>query len=82
MKPIPLERRIKTCAVWAYECRGGDKGATVWFVSREVIDEMPPGGEGVCVKVGNQWLPAVVDRTQLVAVDGMLERDVMSDNAG
>jgi hypothetical protein len=69
-------------AVWAYECRGGDEGATVWYVSRAAIDEMPPGVRGVCVKVGSQWLPAEVDRTQPIAVDGMLVREVVADDAG
>jgi hypothetical protein len=69
-------------AVWAYECRGGDEGATVWFVSRAAIDEMPPGVREVCVKVGSQWLPAVVDRTQPIAVDGMLVREVVASDAG
>jgi hypothetical protein len=66
-------------AVWAYQCVGGNDGATVWYVSRAAIDELPPDVKAVCVKVGGQWLPAVVDRTQPIAVDGMLVRDVVAD---
>jgi len=67
-------------AVWAYQCVGGDDGATVWFVLRTAIDELPPEVKTVCVKVGSQWLPAVVDRTQPIAVDGMLVREVVAGN--
>ncbi len=69
-------------AVWAYQCVGAGEGDTVWFVAREAIDAMPPEVRTVCVKVGNQWLPAVVDRTQPVAVEGMLVREVVADEAG
>jgi hypothetical protein len=69
-------------ATWAYECRGGTDGESVWFVPRTVVDELPPGVNHVQVKVGREWLPAVVDRTQPVAVEGMLVREVIADEAG
>ena len=67
-------------AVWAYECRGSGDQAPVWFVSRAAVDTMPAGVQSVRVKVGAQWLPAQVDRTRPVSVEGMLVREVVADD--
>jgi hypothetical protein len=66
-------------AVWAYECRGGEDGQTVWFVSQQTVDEMPPDVRAIRVKVGSEWLSAVVDRSRPIAVEGMLVRPVLAD---
>ena len=66
-------------SAWAYECRARDDPAARWFVSRAAIDELPPGTRGVLVRVGDDWLPAVVDRSRQVAVEAMLLHDVIAD---
>jgi hypothetical protein len=66
-------------SAWAYECRARDDSAARWFVSRAAIDELPRGTHGVLVRVGDDWLPAVVDRSRQVAVDAMLLHDVIAD---
>jgi hypothetical protein len=66
-------------SAWAYECRARDDSATRWFVSRTAINELPLGTRGVLVHVGDDWLPAVVDRSRQVAVEAMLLHDVIAD---
>ena len=66
-------------SAWAYECRARDESAARWFVSRAAINELPPGTRGVLVRVGDDWLPAVVDRSRQVAVEAMLLHDVIAD---
>ena len=68
-------------SAWAYECRARDESAARWFVSRAAINELPPGTRGVLVRVGDDWLPAVVDRSRQVAVEAMLLHDVIADEA-
>ena len=67
-------------AVWAYECRAGGANAPIWFVSSADVDALPAGVRNVLVKVGAQWLPAQVDRTRPVSVEGMLVREVIADD--
>lgn len=64
-------------SAWAYECRARDDSR--WFVSRTAVDELPAGTRGVLVRVGDDWLPAVVDRSRAVAVEAMLLKDVIAD---
>ena len=66
-------------SAWAYECRARDGSAARWFVSRTAINELPQGTRGVLVRVGDAWLPAVVDRSRQVAVEAMLLHDVIAD---
>jgi hypothetical protein len=40
---------------------------------------LPAGTRGVLVRVGDDWLPAVVDRSREVAVEAMLLHDVIAD---
>jgi hypothetical protein len=49
-------------------------------VSRTAIDELPSGTRDVLVHVGDDWVPAVVDRSRQVSVDAMLLRDVIADD--
>jgi hypothetical protein len=67
-------------SAWAYECRARHDAAARWFVSRTAIDQLPPGIRHVLVHVGDDWVPAVVDRSQQVAVEAMLLRDVVADD--
>ena len=66
-------------SAWAYECRTRDDSAARWFVARTAIDELPPDTRGVLVRVGDDWLPAIVDRSRQVAVEAMLLHDVIAD---
>ena len=66
-------------SAWAYECRARDESAARWFVSRTAINELPPDTRAVLVRVGDDWLPAVVDRSRQVAVEAMLLHDVIAD---
>ena len=66
-------------SVWAYECRARDDSATRWFVSRLAINELPPGTRSVLVRVGGDWVPAIVDRSRQIAVEGMLLHEVIAN---
>ena len=66
-------------STWAYECRSRDDSATRWFVSRLAIDELPQGTRSVLVRVGRDWVPAIVDRSRQVAVEAMLLHDVVAN---
>jgi len=66
-------------SAWAYECRARNDSAGRWFVSRTAINELPPDTRGVLVRVGDDWLPAVVDRSRQVAVEAMLLHEVIAD---
>ena len=67
-------------SAWAYECRARHDASARWFVPRTAIDQMPPGTRDVLVHVGDDWVPAIVDRSQQVAVEAMLLRDVVADD--
>jgi hypothetical protein len=68
-------------STWAYECRARDGSATRWFVSRLAINELPPDTGSVLVRVGDDWVPAIVDRSRQVAVEAMLLHEVIADEA-
>jgi len=67
-------------STWAYECRARDDAATRWFVSRLAIDELPPSARSVLVRVGDDWMPAIVDRSRQVAVEAMLLHEVIAND--
>lgn len=66
-------------ATWAYECRacGSDE---VWLVSRQAVDEVLGTARIVRVKTGEGWQCAVIDRSQPVAVEAMLLREVVASD--
>ena len=66
-------------STWAYECRARDDSATRWFVSRLAINELPPDTRSVLVRVGDDWVPAIVDRSRQLAVEAMLLHDVVAN---
>ena len=66
-------------STWAYECRARDDSATRWFVSRLAINELPPDTRSVLVRVGDHWVPAIVDRSRQLAVEAMLLHDVVAN---
>jgi hypothetical protein len=68
-------------AVWAYECRSCPPGQ-VWWVGRTRTDEVAHATNVLRVQVGSDWLCAIVDRSQAVAVDEQLVREaIASDRA-
>src|SRR5436190_10911143 len=60
-------------AVWAYECRSCPPGQTWWVARSERADDAAET-DLLRVKVGDEWLCALVDRRQAVAVDEQLVR--------
>ncbi len=66
-------------STWAYECRARDDSATRWFVSRLAINELPPGTRSVLVRVGDDWVPAIVNRSREIAVEAMLLHEVIAN---
>lgn len=67
-------------ASWAYLCHFcGERGGSA-FVSKELIDEMPPAVRVVRVKIEDEWCGAVVDRTRPLAVEGMLLRNAIASS--
>ena len=64
-------------AVWAYECRSCPPGRT-WWVARTERDDAVSKTNLLRVKVGDEWLCAVVDRSQAVAVDQQLVRQAIA----
>jgi len=68
-------------AVWAYECRSCPPGH-IWWVERTRADEAAPAASLLRVKVGAEWLCAIIDRSKAVAVDEQLVREaIASDDA-
>jgi hypothetical protein len=68
-------------AVWAYACRRCGDPETLWYVSQMTVEQFPPTVGIVRVKVGSRWLCAELDRTQRLAVDGLLVREVIGTDA-
>jgi hypothetical protein len=68
-------------ASWAYACRSPDAPRQTWYVACVTVDTMPPGTDIVRVRAGSHWHCARVDRSQRVAVDGALMRDVVASDA-
>lgn len=66
-------------STWAYLCRSRPDPEQVWYVSRTAIHELPEGTLGVLVRVGRDWIPAIVDRSHAVTVEAQLLRDVIAD---
>jgi len=66
-------------AVWAYECRSCPPGQ-VWWVGRTRTDEVAPTTNVLRVQVGSEWLCAIVDRSQAVAVDEQLVREAIGSD--
>jgi hypothetical protein len=68
-------------AAWAYACHPcGDEPVT-WYVSQAAVEEMPGDVRIVRVRVGSDWLCAIVDRGRPISVEGLLLRDVIASSA-
>ncbi len=66
---------------WAYPCRPvAEDVPGPLFVACVAIDPMPAGNSIVRIKVGPEWHCALVDRSQRVAVEGMLLHDVIASD--
>jgi hypothetical protein len=66
-------------AVWAYECTSCPPGSK-WWVDRTRVDEAAPATNVLRVNVGDQWLCAIVDRSQAIAVDSNLVRNAIASD--
>lgn len=69
-------------SVWAYECRQCVEPERVCFVSCSTVDSMPAGARRLRVKVGREWVCALVDRTRRLDVEGMLLRMAVAAEEG
>jgi len=67
-------------AVWAYECRSCPPGHT-WWVERTRTDEVASATNVLRVKVGAEWMCAIVDRSRTVAIEDQLIREVIGSDA-
>jgi len=67
-------------AVWAYECKSCPPGST-WWVDRSRVDEVASATNVLRVQVGEEWLCAIVDRSQPVAVDQQLVREAIASDS-
>ena len=63
-------------AVWAYQCRSCPPGQ-MWWVGRTRTDEVAPTTNVLRVQVGSEWLCAIVDRSEAIAVDEQLVREAI-----
>ena len=68
-------------SAWAYRCRSCVEGEPDWFVSQLAVEELGPNVRIVRVRVGRDWKCGLLDRTQRVAVDSQLLRDVIASDA-
>jgi len=68
-------------AAWAYACHSCGGEPTTWYVPQAAVEEMPRDVRIVRVRVGSEWLGAVVDRSRRVSVEGLLLREVIASNA-
>ena len=67
-------------SAWAYRCQPCIEGEADWFVSQLDVERLNPDVQIVRVKVGADWKCALLDRTQTVAVESQLLRDVIASD--
>jgi hypothetical protein len=67
-------------SAWAYRCRGCDEKKSSWFVSELDVERLGSEVQIVRVRVDADWQCAVLDRSQRVAVDKQLLRDVIASD--
>ncbi len=67
-------------SAWAYRCHPCVEGEADWFVSQLDVDGLAPDVRIVRVRVGQDWKCALLDRTQTVAVESQLLRDVIASD--
>jgi hypothetical protein len=66
--------------VRAFECRAPRTGHVLGFVALSRAEEWPLATRIVRVRIGDDWRCALLDRSRVVEVEGMLLRDaVLSD---
>ena len=66
--------------VRAFECRPPGNAKTLGFVALTAVEALAPGTRIVRVRVGSQWLCALLDRSRVVEVEGMLLRDAVASD--
>jgi hypothetical protein len=68
-------------SAYAYRCRSCESEEADWFVSLLAAEELGPAVRIVRVRVGSEWKCAVLDRSERVAVENQLLRDVIASDA-
>lgn len=68
--------------VRAFECRAPGSGKSLGFVALTRADEWPTDVRIVRLRVGNDWRCALMDRTRVVEVEGLLLRDAVPSDEG
>ena len=67
-------------SVWAYRCYSCVEGEGDWFVSQVSAEGLGADVRIVRVRVGKDWKCALLDRSQRVAVERQLLRDVIASD--
>jgi hypothetical protein len=66
--------------VRAFECRAPRTGQVIGFVSLSRLEDWSPEVRIVRLRVGADWRCALLDRSRVVEVDGMLLRDAVASD--
>jgi hypothetical protein len=66
--------------VRAFECHAPGTGQALGFVALSRVGDWPPHTRIVRVRVGADWRCALLDRSRVVEVDGMLLRDAVASD--
>lgn len=66
--------------VRAFECRAPRTGQALGFVALTRVEDWPPHTRIVRVRVAADWRCALLDRSRVVEVEGMLLRDVVASD--
>ena len=64
----------------AFECRAPRTGQALGFVALTRVEEWPPDTRIARVRVGADWHCALLDRSRVVEVEGMLLRDAVASD--
>jgi hypothetical protein len=66
--------------VRAFECRAPRTGQVLGFVALTRVEDWPPDTRIARVRVGADWHCALLDRSRVVEVEGMLLRDAVASD--
>lgn len=66
--------------VRAFVCCAPDTGRVLGYVTTSRVEEWPPETQIVRLRVGTDWLCALLDTSRVVEVEGMLLRDAVASD--
>ena len=66
--------------VRAFECRAPGTGQVLGYVALTRVEELTPGTRIVRLRFGTDWRCALLDRSRIVEVEGMLLRDAVASD--